>query len=58
MSPRLARRLAVATITALSMLAWQVFWIQPEHDCAKHRWGVWDAHDRACGKAVTLVPMR
>ena len=57
MKPTRLILLAVATITALAMLAWQVFWIQPEQDCAKHHWGVWDAHDRACGKAVTLVPM-
>ena len=48
--------LAVATLAALTMLAWQVFWIQPEQDCVKHH-GVWDAHDRACAHAATIVPM-
>jgi hypothetical protein len=48
--------LAVATLAALTMLAWQVFWIQPEQDCVKHH-GVWDAQDRACAHAATIVPM-
>lgn len=48
--------LAVAVLTALTMLAFQVFWIQPRQDCVKQH-GVWDAHDHACAKAVTIVPL-
>jgi hypothetical protein len=56
MKPTRLILLAVAVVAALTMLAWQVFWVQPEQDCVKHH-GVWDAHERACAKAVTIVPM-
>jgi hypothetical protein len=56
MKPTRLILLAVAVVAALTMLAWQVFWVQPEQDCVKHR-GVWDAHDHACAKPVTIVPL-
>ena len=56
MKPTRLILLAVAVVAALTMLAWQVFWVQPEQDCAKQH-GVWDAHDRACAKPVTIVPL-
>lgn len=48
--------LAVAVLAALTMIAWQVFFVQPEQDCLKQH-GVWDARDRACAKTVTIVPL-
>jgi hypothetical protein len=56
MKPTRLILLAVAVLAALTMLAWQVFWVQPEQDCGKQH-GVWDAHDHACAKPVTIVPM-
>jgi hypothetical protein len=56
MKPTRLILLAVAVLAALTMIAWQVFWVQPEQDCVKHH-GVWDAHERACAKPVTIVPL-
>jgi hypothetical protein len=56
MKPTRLILLGVTVLAALTMIAWQVFWVQPEQDCAKHH-GVWDPHERVCAKVVTLVPM-
>lgn len=47
--------LAVAVLAALTMIAWQVFFVQPEQDCVKQH-GVWDAHDHACAKSISISP--
>lgn len=56
MKPTRLILLAVAVLAALTMIAWQVFFVQPEQDCLKQH-GVWDARDRACAKTVTIVPL-
>jgi hypothetical protein len=49
--------LAVAMLAAGAMLAWEVFWVEPEQHCVKHG-GDWAAHFRACGRLVTLTAVR
>jgi hypothetical protein len=46
--------LAVVLLCAAGMIAWQVFWVQPEQDCAKHG-GIWDPQSRACARSVTIT---
>jgi hypothetical protein len=46
--------LAVVLLCAGAMLAWQVFWVQPEHDCLAHG-GVWAAQYRSCAHPVTIT---